>query len=409
MKILCYQMITKGSLVLWCGILLASTVYGQGASEEHRRVPFTVFSDDAGLRTSLGVRHQFPGVFTTNLTLAEAHELNLLGIQTQGVVLYHPTKPPGKCDPWPECKNGGGDDGGSTADPARAAVPNDQTPWGIEEIYNDAAISSTFGGSGVNVAVLDTGVKRDHLDLIARVAQCVDFTGGPPGASRINEGKCDDKNGHGTHVAGTVLADGGWDGLGIFGIAPEASLLAYRVCGGGGCWGDDIAAAIDYAGTHGAHIVSMSLGGDRESSLIRDAISRNLDLLIVAAAGNDGPDIGSIDYPGANVNVIAVGAIDSFNQVASWSSRGINPGQEINVIERREVELAAPGVSVESTWNNGAYNVISGTSMATPHVTGLAAKVWQGNSNNTRLNLQGLAPGKMADDPATGFGVPQLP
>ena len=154
----------------------------------------------------------------------------------------------------------------------------------------------------------------------------------------------------------------------------------------------------------------MSLGGNTQSSLIRDAIDRavNNGVLVVAAAGNDGPAEGSIDYPGANVNVIAVGAIDSNEDVPSWSSRGINNGDYI--IEEREVEFGAPGVSVESTWKDGCYNTISGTSMATPHVAGLAAKLWQGSASATRDYLQELAknhdlytPG---DDTATGFGLP---
>lgn len=396
------------SLILGLVAPLAVTAQGPPA-DEPRRAPFVIFSDDPTLKAAFGVRHTFPGKFTANLTLAQAHRLERSGIKTEPVLLYNLAPPPGACSPWPECKNGDEEDSSGSS---RVAFPDDQTPWGIETIYNDSTLSVTSGGSGVRVAVLDTGAYRDHIDLVNRVAQCVDFTGGPPGQKRIREGVCEDKNGHGTHVSGTILADGGSDGQGIFGVAPEASLLAYKVCTNSGCWTDDIAAAIDYAGDASlgdADIVSMSLGGDSESKLISEAIERNPDLLYVAAAGNDGPDEGSIDWPGANAVVVAVGAIDVKREVPSWSSRGINDGDY--EVEAREVEHAAPGVSVESTWNDGGYRYISGTSMATPHVTGLAAREWMGSAGATRDRLHTLATDiwTEGDDPATGWGLPQLP
>lgn len=348
--------------------------------------------------------HEFENGFTGDFSpgqLKALEVLSIFGVSIEPVELYSVLKPPGGCDPWPECKNGGGEE-----EPPSRAIPQDQTPWGIEKIYNDPTISSTSGGAGVDVAVLDTGVNKDHPDLSGRVAQCKDFTKG-----RRIKNTCDDNYGHGTHVAGTILADGGADGLGVYGMAPGANLFAYKVCGNdGSCWADDIAVAIRYAADNGAEIVSMSLGGDSQSRLIRDAVSYAVskDVLVVAAAGNDGPGVGSIDYPGANVNVVAVGAIDSAEAVPDWSSRGVNDGDY--VVEEKEVEFGAPGVSVESTWNDGAYRVISGTSMATPHVSGFAAKVWQGSASATRDYLHQIARDiwTTGDDPATGFGLPTL-
>ncbi len=383
-------------------LLVSTPIIAEGGGSD--RAPYIIFSDEPTLKGAFGVRHNFPGMFTTNLSPGEVRMLSRFGFKTERVKMYHISKPPGACDDWPKCKNGGGDDGGGGD--ARLYFPDDQTPWGIETIYDDTGIASTSGGSGINVAVLDTGVYKDHLDLTSRVAQCIDFTAGGPFRSRVRKGSCSDDIGHGTHVAGTIAADGGSDMEGIYGVAPEANLFAYKVCGNNGCWTDDIATAIDYAGRNGADIVSMSLGGDSESSLIAGAIARNSSILFIAAAGNDGPNIGSIDYPAANPAVVAVGAINSLLAVANFSSRGINDGD--CVIEEREVELAAPGVSVESTMNDGSYAFGSGTSMATPHVAGLAAREWQVDAASTRLYLQSLADG-CADDPATGFGLPQLP
>ena len=158
-------------------------------------------------------------------------------------------------------------------------TPSDQTPYGIEQIYNDPGISSTSGGEGVVIGHLDTGANIDHPDLTSRIVGCKDAT------KREIKGGCSDSNGHGTHTLGTAVADGGAS-TGIYGVAPGAGAYVVKVCRST-CWTDDIAAAIDFLGDK-VQIITMSLGGDTESSLIRDAINRNSHILYVAAAGNDG-------------------------------------------------------------------------------------------------------------------------
>lgn len=311
-----------------------------------------------------------------------------------------------------------------------AGYPSDQTPWGIASIYNNSSITSTSGGSGIKVAVLDTGVYTSHIDLEGSAEQCKDFTQTSP----IVNGSCTDRQGHGTHVAGTVLAHGGYDGQGIYGVAPQAKLWAYKVLGDNGSgYSDDIAAAIrhvaDEASRTGSKVViNMSLGSSGKDSLISSAVdyAYSKGVLVVAAAGNSGYSANTIGYPGALKNAIAVAALENVQQngtyrVANFSSRG-NPSTDGDyVIQEKDVEVSAPGASIESTWYNGGYNTISGTSMATPHVAGLAAKIWSSSPSMSHTQLRtelqnrakqydikggyGAAAG---DDYASGFGYPRV-
>lgn len=311
------------------------------------------------------------------------------------------------------------------------AVPSAQVPWGIKAIYNDQSLVATSGGDGVKVAVLDTGVNTAHKDLAANVEQCKDFTARN---STYVDGSCTDRNGHGTHVAGTVLANGGSDGLGVYGVAPEADLWAYKVLGNSGSgYSDDIAAAIRHAAdeanrTNSNVVINMSLGSSTKNTLIESAVdyAYSNGVLVVAAAGNSGPGTNTIGYPGALVNAIAVAALENRQEngtyrVSDYSSRG-NPATDGDyVIQERDVELSAPGTSVESTWSNGGYNTISGTSMATPHVAGLAAKLWAENSSMSNVQLRnelqnrarqydilGGSGAAAGDDYASGFGFARV-
>ena len=240
-------------------------------------------------------------------------------------------------------------------------------PWGIDRI--DAEVVHTSGppynkGAGVKVAIIDTGIDEYHEDLnVAGGESFVDYTS-----------SYSDDNGHGTHVAGTVAAMD--NDFGVVGVAPAADLYALKALDerGRGYVGD-IVAAIEWAVDPNSDentddrldIINMSLGGGASDTL-EDACLSAYDegLLLVAAAGNSGnpPGIGdNVGYPAAYESVIAVAATDQNDERARWSSTG------------PAVELAAPGVSIYSTYINDDYVFGSGTSMASPHVAGTAALV----------------------------------
>lgn len=228
------------------------------------------------------------------------------------------------------------------------------TAVGPEWNLNLLKVTDAWGktkGKGVVVTVLDTGIDSNHPDLKNRVKKVKDFSGSPFGAT--------DKQGHGTHTAGTVAAEGD-----LPGVAPQADLIIGKVLGDDGSGGvDAIAAGIDWAVENGADVITMSLGGASTDSFIPPALKRAIaaGVIVVCAAGNDGPGENTIGYPGGYPESIAVAACDVNRNIASFSSRGKN------------VFCAAPGVNIRSTYPGGQYATMSGTSMACPHVAGLAA------------------------------------
>ncbi|MGV2938789.1 S8 family serine peptidase [Mesobacillus sp. LC4] len=313
----------------------------------------------------------------------------------------------------------------------QASYPSDQTPWGIQAIYNDNYIQATSGGNGIKVAVLDTGINRNHIDLTDNVEQCKDFT---QSYSSMVNGSCTDRQGHGTHVAGTAVANGGYDGAGVYGVAPEAELWGYKVLGDNGSgYSDDIAGAIRHAADEGVRtgtkvVISMSLGSSGKDSMIASAVdyAYSKGALVVAAAGNSGPSANTIGYPGALTNAIAVASLDNTfvngtHKVSDFSSRG-NPYTDGDYyIQEKDVEVAAPGGGIYSTAVDGNYTTMSGTSMATPHISGLAAKLWSANKSwsNSQLrseiqrraklyDIKGGSGAATGDDYASGFGFPRV-
>jgi subtilisin len=293
-------------------------------------------------------------------------------------------------------------------------TPTSQIPWGVKALYGDTLDKDLpTGGENANVAVIDTGAFINHPDLKNQVILCDDFSG----VSAFVKNSCEDKNGHGTQVAGVIAADGGSDGKGIYGVAPSANLMIYKACADDGtCFADDVAAAVRHAADNGANIILLSLGSDSESSILNDALNyaNDHDVMVVGAAGNDGPYVGSIDYPASRESVVSVGAVDSSLLVASWSARGNNTASTSYDKQSGDMELSAPGVNVESTSNNSDYVTMSGTSMAAAHIAGLAAKEWQMNVEHpaqaTRELLHKFSFDILpaGDDAASGWGIPQL-
>ena len=266
-------------------------------------------------------------------------------------------KPPGGCTPWPDCKNGGGDDG--------STQPAEVLEWGVDRIDADLAWA-TSRGLGVNVAIIDTGIDRDHADLVDNLKGGVNFASKSP-VKPADPNKWDDDNGHGTHVAGIVAAVD--NEIGVIGTAPEAYLWAVKVLDRNGSgYVSDVIDGINWAVLNGMQVVNMSLGSETDAQALHDAVDAayTAGVVLVAAAGNSGDGDGSTNeviYPAKYSSAIAVAATDNNDLIAYFSSDGA------------EVELAAPGVSIRSSWNDGLYNTISGTSMASPHVAGAVALV----------------------------------
>jgi len=261
--------------------------------------------------------------------------------------------------------------------------------WGVKHIGAGTVHESDNKGSGVKVAILDSGIDYTHSDLDDNYIGGYDFV-------NTDEDPMDD-HGHGTHCAGIVAAKD--NGEGVVGVAPEADLYAVKVLNSGGSgYLSDVVAGIQWSVDKGTDVISMSLGSDFRSIPLKKACDNaySSGVLLVAAAGNDGysPGKGNVGYPARYDSVIAVAATDISNTRASFSSTG------------PDVELAAPGVSVKSTYPGEEYAIKSGTSMACPHVAGTAAlAIFAGGDVRQRLQDTADDLGDEGRDNLYGYGL----
>ena len=292
-------------------------------------------------------------------------------------------------------------------------APNDPRwpeQWNMAIIRADLAWEVVTDTHGIVIAALDSGVDLDHPDLEARIwtnsgevagngldddgngkvddvhgwhfYHACSYSGCLPGENRDVQ----DDDGHGTHVAGIAAAEAN-NGIGVAGLAWGATLMPVKVMEDrySPAWYFDVVAGMVYATDNGAAIINLSLGGEEPSQTLEEAVvyAHQRGVLVVAAAGNDD---GPILYPAAYDPVLAVGATDGADRRASFSNHG------------PKLDVVAPGEDILSTWpRGGSCFRLSGTSMAAPHVAGLAALVWAADPHLTNDGVAAIIEGTAAD------------
>jgi parallel beta-helix repeat protein len=267
-------------------------------------------------------------------------------------------------------------------------VPNDPDwprQWGLHKIEADWAWNTTVGDPTILVAVVDTGIDWYHPDLTANyVALGYDWVNNDPDPM--------DDNGHGSHVAGVIAAAIN-NNVGIAGLAQVRIMAEKALDESGSGRSSELANAIVHAVHQGANIISCSWGTYAESTVLHEAVRYAYEhgVLVVAAAGNDATSVKH--YPAAYDEVVAVAATDELDNPASFTNYG------------DWVKVAAPGVHIYSTVLDGTYAYMSGTSMSTPHVSGVAALIWSRFPDMTRDQVWAQLQRSSDDLGESGFDV----
>jgi subtilisin family serine protease len=297
------------------------------------------------------------------------------------------------------------------ASPAGAADPLRSRQWGLTMVNADAA-RATSTGAGATVAVIDSGAALGHPDLQGRLIAGPDFVDG--------DNTPTDENGHGTHVAGIVAANAG-NNVGVESVAPGAKVLVIRVLDKNGAGSqDNVAAGIDWATSHGADVINLSLGPDvplvGTSTNFDDAINRALDrgVVVVAAAGNgaggQGAALPVCDQPSGQGRLLCVGAVDRNENKAFYSNFGMGLG----IMAPGGAAIGAVEDDILSTVPSssnafGPYDYMAGTSQATPHVAGVAALLVslgvRGQAATQRILATARDVGTAGPDPVYGAGI----
>lgn len=281
----------------------------------------------------------------------------------------------------------------STAD---TASTSQVIPWGIDRIDADEAWPYSTGKE-VRVGIIDTGIDIDHPDLRENIHGGINTIA--PSPEYPDPDDYDDDHGHGTHCAGIIGAVD--NNIGVIGVAPDCWLYGIKAFDSSGSgYTSDCIEGIEWCIEQRIQVISMSWGSYDDDDALEEVckIAWDRGIILVAAAGNEG--IGQPDlYPAGYETVMAISATDINDNVASWSNYG------------SEIELAAPGVNILSTYMGGGYALMSGTSMACPHVSGTAALVFarhpEWDNRYVRKVLQKTAEdlGPPGWDPYYGFGL----